>query len=731
MSSIILQRIRLKKFRSFEDQYFSFDDLPEENLIEGNNIDDIGAGSNGAGKTTFVTVGVRWCIFGKSGIKILDHELIKDNEREAQVDLELMIDTRLIRITRIQTVKSQKLILEEFSDDDWVDISLRTKTMSQDYIIKLLGFDEGTTLADAADDFQRMVIIDNQTVNTLASKDITPMQRLEFVGRLLGIGKLRSAKKKTAEMLKPLTSEIAKIDGICEGAQRYLLNKKETDAFNKELDDILILVNNLEIKKLELEEEIISSKENEHVATQLNNLQREVKKIDHDLEINVSGKQNKIEDHLVEIKELDTIEERLSRLKDKEKDIEDNLKVLEKKILSNNESELNDRNSTLLAQISIKESGFRNKKQKADDFQKQIDNTVKCPSCETPLMVIKNSIQELNIEELKQEIKNLLDSYNQELDESEVLRTEYESLKILLDEIGTQKIEYQRLKNDSTSITLKKSDLESKKARADFHQEMVKSLQEDIKKLNETSDRDKSEVNDKIAKLKQKVSGLIRSSETIKLDLSGVNEKIKKNTTMKNAIDHKLKNSADSKKVIKEQKGLIEKIQNKEKLLRFWLEHFTLLTYNLVNAYVNEFQELSNNYLENLGMHHILFFKTTDETSTGKDKQVFNIKVKDRIAGHIRSMESCSEGERKRMAIAISFAAREIANRNRLSFEFAVLDEIFDALDVEGKEYVRNLLSKVSGKKFIITHSTELKEMFSSRIIVEKEHGVSNIVRDG
>jgi len=51
--------------------------------------------------------------------------------------------------------------------------------------------------------------------------------------------------------------------------------------------------------------------------------------------------------------------------------------------------------------------------------------------------------------------------------------------------------------------------------------------------------------------------------------------------------------------------------------------------------------------------------------------------------------------------------------------------EVVDTLDATGTELFFRILKEVSGLKFVISHSNELKDRFKETIIVKRENGIS------
>lgn len=88
-----------------------------------------------------------------------------------------------------------------------------------------------------------------------------------------------------------------------------------------------------------------------------------------------------------------------------------------------------------------------------------------------------------------------------------------------------------------------------------------------------------------------------------------------------------------------------------------------------------------------------------------------------------------SGGEKKRLILAVDFALAEIvSNRCGNNFEFMILDEVFDSLDVISKSKVMDFLENLTDKKkqiYVIDHSTQFKNRFDDDIFIEKKGGES------
>lgn len=91
-----------------------------------------------------------------------------------------------------------------------------------------------------------------------------------------------------------------------------------------------------------------------------------------------------------------------------------------------------------------------------------------------------------------------------------------------------------------------------------------------------------------------------------------------------------------------------------------------------------------------------------------------------------------SKGEKKRIDLAISLAMQDyVMSRSNIKPNFIGYDEVFDGLDGIGIERIMTVLKervKEIPSIFVISHNSNLKELFETTITVEKKGGVAHVV---
>jgi DNA repair exonuclease SbcCD ATPase subunit len=141
--------------------------------------------------------------------------------------------------------------------------------------------------------------------------------------------------------------------------------------------------------------------------------------------------------------------------------------------------------------------------------------------------------------------------------------------------------------------------------------------------------------------------------------------------------------------------------------------------------------ERANKYLAMLsGPDMEVKFSTQTPKKDGEMTEKFDVQLTNTAGGG--NYKANSEGEKKRADLSIALALQDLVMNNAESaVNFAVYDEVFDALDNVGAENVVTLLKerqKSVGTIFVITHNDHLKPLFENVITVTKnKDGVSKL----
>lgn len=144
---------------------------------------------------------------------------------------------------------------------------------------------------------------------------------------------------------------------------------------------------------------------------------------------------------------------------------------------------------------------------------------------------------------------------------------------------------------------------------------------------------------------------------------------------------------------------------------------------DLVTPFLNE---RANHYLSILSGSDIeINFSTQTEKADGSLSDKFDLEVINGSGGN--TYQANSEGEKKRIDLAISFAIQDLVqSKANIAVNLGLYDECFDGLDAIGCENVIRILKerqKNISSIFVITHSENLKPLFENVITVKKVLG--------
>lgn len=144
--------------------------------------------------------------------------------------------------------------------------------------------------------------------------------------------------------------------------------------------------------------------------------------------------------------------------------------------------------------------------------------------------------------------------------------------------------------------------------------------------------------------------------------------------------------------------------------------------------------ERANKYLSILsGPDMEVTFSTQTQKKDGEMSEKFDVQLTNHAGGE--NYKSNSEGEKKRADLSIALALQDLVlSRSESSINFAVYDEVFDALDSVGAENVVTLLKsrlESVGTIFVITHSEHLKPLFENVITVTKNKDGISTLKEG
>lgn len=355
------------------------------------------------------------------------------------------------------------------------------------------------------------------------------------------------------------------------------------------------------------------------------------------------------------------------------------------------------------------------------------------------------------IDILKQEAKEIALRYESSKKVSENLKSEQDSLTKELEKLTENTKRHNELllvqQKILTRIEHHKKDLEF------FHDNencptCRQIISEDTKGLVlDQNSKKVSELEDGLSKLKNQIGLLVSENEKLEkitkrnqeLTSEIITEKARMNQYASRMKDIKLsidslsfsdktviENELEFKNLEKELDVLSKK---KENLLdeRLYIDTAISLLKDggiktrIIKQYIPVINKLINKYLSKLGFFVDFHLNESfEETIKSRYRDAF-------------SYHSFSEGEKKRIDIALLFAWRNLAElRNSASTNLLIMDEVTDgSLDADGVDEFLKLLGEISakGNVFVITHKVnEMYDKFDRILQFEKKNGFSLLV---
>ena len=167
--------------------------------------------------------------------------------------------------------------------------------------------------------------------------------------------------------------------------------------------------------------------------------------------------------------------------------------------------------------------------------------------------------------------------------------------------------------------------------------------------------------------------------------------------------------------------------------IEFWVRGFSSqgLPSYLLDGVMPYITERANHYLATLSDGDIsMHFSTQRELKSSKGEFRDNIDISWVIEG-VDDSYPPSGGQLKKMEIATDLALMDlVSSREGGGLNILAMDEILDGLDAEGRNRVLDLLRELRTKRgsvFVISHESDMAELFERNITVTKNDGVSRL----
>jgi exonuclease SbcC len=668
------------------------------------------------GKTTIFHA-IRYALYNaKPSTNI--NKVIRDGARKSEVIFDFqMSDGNIYRIHRVRTKTTQSVYFKIKDGDDWVDLTDRTNSLTDQKIQDVIKINQDT--------FENSSYFQQSEQFNLASA--TPAKRKEIIREMLHLEEWSIFEKKAKiirdDYDKKLSIVKNTIDNIGDPeADCKLLSTESTEI----LSNLSIKNSNIEetskildCKKLELEElKRNLSLEYPQLLKKLKDEESYLSKLQSNLKILSLDKQKHTSTlQLLNTKvntvnnEISTKEELLQQTKDSLPEEPDN----------NLYMSISDSLMRLFCSIKENETLYKtiSKPLPSDDF---------CPTCSTTL-------DHLQRQKLLTEKQIRIDSISLDIEAS---KEKYSELEISKKDIENKVKNYRNIKTKIVSLTdeisYKKNSLVSDSESITQKQKLIDSLDQEIS----SKETNISQCKTSIASL----SNLINAAEKSSNDhvISNINNEIKTLSSKLSALreEHSslIYNSGKVKNNLEIRKNDLQKlnqatIEKKDLEYNYNIYKAASVIFSaqgiptmIIHSVLDSLQCETNKVLEILIPGIQVQFLIEKEKSSDDTLDMRYI-----LNGKECEFTDLSGGQQECVTIALKFAVCVI-NRNRCGadIKMLLLDEIDKSLDQSTINSFFNVLKIWSKniKILVITHNQQLKELFQSFILVNKVNGVSS-----
>jgi len=327
----------------------------------------------------------------------------------------------------------------------------------------------------------------------------------------------------------------------------------------------------------------------------------------------------------------------------------------------------------------------------------------------------------------------VLESVQKALEEdtyAEAARQELEKINAELKAIGYDAAEHDRVRD----LTNQGADIQAKKAELDKAEAALKPLDREISELKEQLEADRNTLQNEETEFKQARQHLETAREsapdTHQAERILLDRKEKENILQRDvgAAQQKVavldNQKARQKELIAQREEITRRVKGYQQLeAAFGKNGVPAL---LIEQALPNIEAKANQILERLtgGDMSVRFITQREYKSSSREdkKETLDIQIRDQAG--IRDYEMYSGGESFRINFAIRLALSHIlAQRAGAKLQTLVVDEGFGSQDSIGRQRLIEAINLVQGdfeKILVITHVEEIKEAFSTQLLVEK-----------
>jgi len=714
-----LRKVIVQGFGLYKERHeIDLTQIPDDSIIGifGSNLDGEGGyDSNASGKTTFTNC-ISWGLFGTLPIqgestRALTKEQIVNHEcKKALVGLEYQIDNDLIYFESTMSEKGHRNISLEINGSKF---EANTTTQVRNKFYSLLGISGG----DKSNfiDFLNRCYFSGDVTKSFASKNFSDRDRLNIVSKIRKLDVYDVAIANAEKLAKVYKQRINELEFKLQDK----LNTFVSLTSLKQLEELKDSFSN-KLKSLEEEREIIQAeleKMNKIIKfkTDIEDLKDKLipvrKKIDD--QINLIKKYcDRLNSLKKEYNEVNiSLEEysAYSNMKTKKLELETNINFYKAKIDEVNKAKILNSNELLIIKKEIKDL--------------QGGNYLTCPVCNTSLLLDSDHLHKIDIEKINSSVieKNIRISH---LENSiEIYLSSLTKDNSLIKSLETEKEELISKSSMYTNLNDRLIDIENKynevsKDVEDFvyEEDIIKPKEEylDYTKYIDYQNLD-SEIKSKELELK--------SIGDLKYDINDLNMINERMSIQRNLVKKKEEEIETYKKYeteISEVNLELEEENTNFKKYDYWKNGFKQLKNIELIETEPELENTVNRILNEIGTGIVIQFDVRVE----EGELAINL-IED--SGNDLPLELFSTGQANRISFASGLALSELASDSNIEYGFTMWDEVLDGLDNTGQDMFFEVLRKLPGLKFVISHDKKLQGFFEYKIIATRKNHSSNI----
>lgn len=773
-----INKIQIKNICTLKDVEYSFNQ-GVTTLVFGHNLDNEGQKNNGSGKSALTEA----IVFGLTGSplrQVKNDELINNDEKNAYIKISLDNTSDNVELEIERTIYrkgSPDITVTMYRDGKVVDDGSTVKSGVDEYnkyILELLGLTK-------EDIYNSYVLSKHKYQDFLSASD---REKKEIINRFSNgnlvdqsILAVQNDKRPLEDDLNKLKLELSNNDGRISAIEEQINNETENSESRRlsRIERIKNTRDQISEYKRSIEEAMVKKKQYEERLDKTRLANDVLNEIDGEsdhksieevlseisdrflslgvIQYSIDDISKSREDLIAHLNQQRKTLDRLSvNLKEKEDEF-NTAKEIENKCLENyrnSQSEYdklykeiesrickfkNDQED-IENQILVMRNSIRSNTSIVANLEAKISGAIECPHCGKHFIL---GDKDFDIEKAREDIQRYKESTQSCKDTISLKEKELDRIEEKIDMANKTRLKQKSLLNDA--------EREVKDANM-----VVFSKENEIRIINGNISKTKRQIEDIEGKANRLVNNLFddlfnkvcaffkQLSDSIKItseSISSLEGAIKVNEDLISKLESETDESVIlslqiSLKEYKKKRALVYKkhneLENQIKALNIQEARFIAFKTYLANSKVEALNEITNDFLEQIGSDLRVRFDGYTMLKSGKIRDKISVSLlRDGI--DTGSFSKFSEGEKARIQLATILAMNTLTNNNadlNKGLDLLVLDEILAAVDEEGLAFILESLNKLKITSLVVSHG-KTAESYPYKLVITKQNGISTI----